>query len=83
VNPSNDGEPVKFTATVTSPTTIPTGSVTFMDGATVLATETLDKGKGILVTSSLPSGASKITAVYAGTTNITGSTSPVYVQTVK
>ena len=83
VNPSNDGEPVKFTATVTSPTTIPTGSVTFMDGATVLATETLGKGKGILVTSSLPSGANKITAVYAGTTNITGSTSPVYVQTVK
>jgi uncharacterized repeat protein (TIGR03803 family) len=83
VNPSNAGESVKLTATVTSSTTIPTGSVTFMDGTTVLATETLGKGKGIFVTSSLPAGANNITAVYAGTTNISGSTSPVYVQTVK
>jgi len=82
VNPSKVGQTVKFTATVTSPTTTPTGKVTFMDGSTVLGTGTLAKGKASYSTSTLGHGSHNITAVYAGTANIIGSTSPVLVQTV-
>ena len=82
VNPSVMGQTVKFTATVTSPTTKPTGTVTFMDGSTVLGTGTLAGGKASYSTSSLSAGSHNITAVYSGTSNISGSTSPVLVQTV-
>jgi uncharacterized repeat protein (TIGR03803 family) len=83
VNPSKPGQKVTFTATVTSPTTTPTGKVTFMDGSTVLGTETLAKGKAKFSTSTLSAGTNKITAVYAGTADIQGSTSAVLVQTVE
>jgi uncharacterized repeat protein (TIGR03803 family) len=82
VNPSNAGKTVKFTATVTSPTTTPTGTVTFMDGAVVLGTKTLAKGTTNYSTSTLSAGSHNITAVYEGTANIIGSTSPVLEQTV-
>ena len=82
LNPSNVGQKVKFTATVTSSTTTPTGSVKFMDGTTLLATETLAAGKASYTTTTLTQGTHNITAVYEGTTNITGSTSPILVQTV-
>jgi large repetitive protein len=49
-NPSTAGVSVKFTATVSSPTTIPTGSVTFMDGGTALATVNLSAGKASYAT---------------------------------
>jgi hypothetical protein len=81
-NPSTLGNSVKFTATVASATTTPTGTVTFMDGTTVLATKSLSGGTANFTTSALSTGSHNITAVYAGTTNITGSTSPVLVQTV-
>jgi hypothetical protein len=73
---------VTFAAKVTSPTTIPTGTVTFMDGSTALATVTLAGGKAAYNTSTLTSGSHNMTAVYNGTPNITGSTSPSLVQTV-
>jgi uncharacterized repeat protein (TIGR03803 family) len=82
VNPSKAGQTVKFTATVTSPTTIPTGSVTFKDGSTTLGTKTLAKGKTSYSTKALSAGSHNITAVYAGTADIDGSTSPILVQTV-
>jgi len=82
LNPSTTGVTVKFTATVTSPTTIPSGTVTFMDGSTTLGPGTLVGGKASYSTSSLSTGSHNITAVYKGTVNIGGSTSPVLVQTV-
>ncbi len=82
VNPSKVGQTVKFTATVASPTTIPTGTVIFMDGSTELGTGTLAKGKANYSTSTLKAGSHNITAVYEGTANIDGSTSMVLVQTV-
>jgi uncharacterized repeat protein (TIGR03803 family) len=82
VNPSKPEQKVTFTATVTSPTTTPTGTVTFKDGSTELGTGTLSKGKAKYSTSTLSAGTHKITAVYAGTVNIEGSTSVVVVQTV-
>jgi len=57
--------------------------VTFMDGSAVLGTGTLAGGKASYSTSLLSAGSHNITAVYGGTTNIGGSTSPVLVQTVK
>jgi len=83
VNPSNAGQTVKFTATVTSPTTKPIGTVTFKDGTTALGTATLAKGKASYSTATLSAGSHNIAAVYVGTVNIAESTSPVLVQTVK
>ena len=82
LNPSQSGQKVTFTATVTSPTTTPTGKVTFMDGSTALGTETLASGKASYSTSTLAVGSHNITAVYAGNADVAGSTSPILVQTV-
>ncbi len=82
VNPSQSGQKVTFTATVTSPTTTPTGKVTFMDGSTALKTVSLTNGTASYSTTTLAVGSHNITAVYAGNTDVAGSTSPVLVQTV-
>ncbi len=84
LNPSNLGQGVTFTATVTpaSGTGTPTGSVTFNDGATVLGTGTLSGGTATITTSGLAGGAHSITAVYGGDANFTSGTSPVLTQTV-
>jgi hypothetical protein len=81
-NPSTAGQTVKFTATVTSPTTTLTGSVTFMDGGTALGTVNLAAGKASYSTSALSVGTHNLTAVYSGTANIRPSTSPLLVQIV-
>ena len=83
VNPSNAGETVKLTATVSSPTAKPTGKLTFKDGSTALGKEALSGGKASYTTSALSAGSHHITAVFAGTPDIGGSTSPVLIQTVK
>jgi hypothetical protein len=59
-----------------------TGTVTFKDGATVLATRTLSSGKATFTTSTLAVGKHLITAVYGGDADLTGSTSKVLTQTV-
>lgn len=82
LNPSKVGQKVTFTATVTSPTTTPKGKVAFMDGSKKLGTGNLAKGKASYSTSTLTAGSHNITAVYAGNVDISGSTSPVLVQTV-
>ena len=82
-NPSTEGEAVIFTATVTSNTGKPSGTVTFKDGNTTLATSPLDaSGKTTLSTTALSVGEHSITAVYGGNTDFTGSTSGVLTQTV-
>jgi hypothetical protein len=76
-NPSNLGQAVTFTATVTSagPPGTPSGSVTFKDGAAVLGTQSLNgAGMATFTTASLTPGAHTISAVYSGDTNFTGST---------
>ncbi len=82
LNPSKVGQTVTFTAKVTSPTTVPTGTVTFMDGTTGLATVNLAGAKASYSTTTLGAGSHSITAVYNGTSNILGSTSPILVQIV-
>ena len=72
-NPSAYGQPVTFTATVTTsgPGTFDNGgTVTFYDGATSLGTATLAGGAAVLTTSSLPAGSGQaITATYSGDGN--------------
>jgi hypothetical protein len=84
-NPSSPNQLITFTATVASNTTgEPTGSVTFLDGATMLGSSSLN-GSGIATfsTSTLIVGTHRITAVYGGSTNFNGSTSLVLSQVVQ
>lgn len=76
---ANPGTPITFTATITSSTTgMPTGSVQFLNGATVLGASTLNnQGVATLMTSALPSGTDAVQAVYAGDENFSGSTASI------
>ena len=80
------GESVTFTATVSanSPGSgTPTGTVTFMDGATSLGNGTLSGGVATFSISTLAVGSHSITGIYNGDTNFTTSTSSTLAQTVK
>ena len=81
-NPCTQGQAVTFTATISSPTVIPTGPVTFIAGTTVLGTAQLGGGKAKLVISSLPVGSTKVTVKYNGDSNIAKSSASV-IQTVQ
>jgi hypothetical protein len=82
-NPAALGTSVTFTATVTGTGATPTGTVTFMDGATTLGSGTLNgSGQATFSTSSLTVGAHPITTIYGGNTDYAGSTSPVLTQTI-
>jgi Pro-kumamolisin, activation domain/Bacterial Ig-like domain (group 3) len=82
LNPSRVGQSVTFTAHVTSSGGTPTGTVTFKDGATTLGTGTLASGTTTFATAALAVGTHSITAVYAGATGFTGSTSAALSQVV-
>jgi hypothetical protein len=87
INPSAYGQPVTFTATVSSGgTPITSGSgdtVTFKDGSATLGSGTVN-GSGVATfnTSSLSVGAHSILAVYGGDSNNAGSSSTAQSQTV-
>ena len=83
VNPSNVGQPVTFTATVTSSSGTPTGTVTFKDGATVIGTVSLSAGVATFTTAALAAGTHTITASYGGASGFAASTSPALTQTVQ
>lgn len=71
---SNPGQPVQFTATVTSTSPgVPTGTVTFSQGGTVLGSSTLNGTKATFSTSSLPVGTDAIKASYSGDSIYVGS----------
>jgi len=85
-NPSTSGATVTFTATVAAVAPgagTPTGTVTFMDGATELGTGTLNSSKkATLAIASLAEGTHSITAVYSGDSNFDGNTSAALSQKV-
>ena len=83
-SPSHPGQPVTFSAAVSTRTTPVTGgTVSFEQGGTVLATEPLTSvGTASFTTTSLPLGGSTITAVFGGVDNILGSTSGPVTQVV-
>lgn len=84
-NPSAFGNPVTFTATVTSSSTQPfTGAVNFFDGATQIGTANPNAaGIAVFVTPSLAAGTHSITAVYAGDNYNGSNTSNAVPQVVK
>ncbi len=70
------GQNVTFTATVTAAGTKPTGTVTFDDGSTFLATENVNSaGVATFTTNQLAIGAHSISASYGGDTKSASSTS--------
>ncbi len=85
-NPADAGQTVTFIATVASGTGTPTGTVTFMDGTQTLGTATLSGSSASttasFATTKLAPGAHSITAVYAGDTEHSGSTSTVLTETI-
>ena len=81
-NPSTTGQAVTLTATVTSAAGVPTGTVTFRDGATALGTVTLVNGSASFVTSTLAAGSHPLTAAYNGSATFAASTSAVVTQVV-
>jgi autotransporter-associated beta strand protein/adhesin HecA-like repeat protein len=86
-NPSVFGQPVTFTALVVSPvpaaTGTPTGTVTFQEGSTVLATVPLNaSGQASFVTPTLRVGSHTITATYGGDVNFNPSTAGPLTQSV-
>jgi YVTN family beta-propeller protein len=87
-NPSSDAQPVTLTASVqaVAPATgIPTGTLSFFDGSTTLATGVALDGSGqaTLTTSSLTPGTHSITSSYTGDVNFVTSTSGSLSQTVE
>ncbi len=69
------GQPVVLTATLTSSGTVPTGNVTFFNGAASLGTSVLTGGIATLSLNSLASGSYSITASYSGDSNNNPATS--------
>jgi hypothetical protein len=84
-NPSIHGQPITFTATVTTSGPIaPTGTVNFKRGPDGMGTGTLNaSGVATFTTSILKPGPYKITAVYKGDASNLASTSTVLHQGVK
>ena len=82
------GQSVTFTATVSpvAPATgMPSGTMTFKDGSTVLGTGTLNaSGQAAFSTNKLSAATAtrSVTAVYGGNTNFTGSTSGALLQVI-
>lgn len=82
-NPAGYGQAVTLTATVQPPAgTLPTGTVSFLDGSTTLGTATLANNTAQLSASSLSVGTHSLTAVYAGDGNLNGSTSTAVSETI-
>jgi hypothetical protein len=74
------GQPVTFTATVAKVlpgTGTPTGTVTFRDGSTTVATQPLGSGTVTFTSATLPVGAHAFTATYNGDASFASSLSPV------
>jgi Bacterial Ig-like domain (group 3)/FG-GAP-like repeat/FG-GAP repeat len=77
LNPSKLGQPVTFTAKITSPTVMPTGPVTFSIGYTNLGTAQLSGGTAKFTTSALPVGSSRVKVTYYGNSNIAKSSASI------
>jgi hypothetical protein len=87
-NPSNFGQTVTFTATVTAQENFykvpPTGIVSFYDGTTNIGNSNLNNsGVATLTTSTLAVGTHTMTAAYNGDAHSEPSTSPVLYQVVQ
>lgn len=82
LNPATAGQAVVFTATVTASSGTPTGTVQFLDGATVLGTPAMTSGVATGSISSLTVGTHSITAVYSGDSTFSSSSSAPLIETI-
>ena len=83
-NPATTGSNVSITATVKSPSSIPAGTVTILDGSVSLASLPLDaQGSATLNTSALAVGVHSLSATYPGDAAHTGSTSAPLLETIQ
>src|SRR5262249_4560316 len=76
------GQAETLTATVVAPAGVPTGTVTFLDGTTVLGMATLNAAGQATLPVSLGVGNHQLTAVYGGAAAFAGSTSAAAAVTV-
>jgi hypothetical protein len=81
-NPSMVGASVTFTASVTAASGTPTGTVSYLNGATQLGSAALASGTASYSTSALAAGSYSITAVYSGDANFSSVTSAALTQVV-
>ena len=82
-SPTVFGQAVTFTAAVSATSGTPTGTVTFLDGASTIGTATLDStGAAVFTTSALAVGAHVITASYSGDSNFNANSSSPFTQIV-
>jgi uncharacterized delta-60 repeat protein len=79
LNPSTFGSTVTFTATLPLDAS---GTVNFLDGASLIGSASVTSGSASLSTSALAAGAHNISAAFQGDANYLAATSPVIVQTV-
>lgn len=83
-NPAFSGNNVSITASVTSPSGTPAGTVTILDGAVALASLALDaQGNASLNTTALAIGTHSLTAAYAGEATHAPSTSAALSETIQ
>ena len=83
-NPSTAGRGITLTAVVSGNGGIPTGTVTFLDGATTLGTAPVNSaGQATFSVSTLSAGTHPLTASYAGDARDAASTSAPYSQVVQ
>ena len=78
-NPSNFGQTVTLTATVSSGAT---GTVTFNDGSTALGTATISAGTASITVSTFTVGSHNLTAAYSGDSTHSATTSQIVTQVV-
>ena len=84
LNPALLTNSVTLTATVSSAASTPSGTVTFLDGTTVLSSaQTLTQGASTYTTANFALGGHSITVVYSGDANFTGATSAALIQTTE
>ncbi len=82
-NPSDAGQYVTFTATVSGQFgETPTGTVLFSNGSTTLGTVSLSGNAAVFTATVLPVDMDSISAAYSGDTNFAGSTSNTVSQVV-
>lgn len=83
-NPSQFGQPVTITATVTNGATVtPTGKVTFLDNGAAIGSAPLDgTGAAVFTTSTLTTGSHSLTASYEGDSTSAPGTSDALLQVV-
>src|SRR5262249_13571034 len=76
------GQPVTLTATVASAAGMPTGSVDFFDGTTLLGTVVLSGGVASFTTAALAVGSHSISAAYRGDGTVAAGTSNTLTQVI-